>query len=49
MINNGLNQLAFLLPIMEISGTFVPIRTGHMPIDFHQKIKYNRFKQQKIE
>ena len=26
-----------------MDGTFVLISTGHMPIDFHQKIKYNCF------
>jgi hypothetical protein len=30
-------------------GTFVPTRTGHTPIDFYQKIKYNLFKRQQIE
>jgi hypothetical protein len=27
-------------------GTFVPIHSGHLPIDFHQKIKYNCFNRQ---
>ncbi len=30
-------------------GTFVPIHTGHLPIDFYQKNKYNLFKKQRIE
>jgi hypothetical protein len=28
-------------------GTFVPISTGHMPIDFHQNMEYYIFKRQK--
>jgi hypothetical protein len=27
--------------LIRLNGTFVPIPTGHMPIDFHQEEKYN--------
>jgi len=27
-------------------GTFVPVTTGHLPIDFRQQIKYNCFNRQ---
>ena len=30
-------------------GIFVPIHTGHMPIDFRQMMKYNCFKQLRRE
>jgi hypothetical protein len=32
-----------------VDGIFVPIYTGHMPIDFLQMMKYNHYKRVKIE
>ena len=35
--------------VLYMDGIFVPIYTGHMPIDFRQMMKYNCFKQLRRE
>jgi hypothetical protein len=43
LLLNYHEKILFKNPSMY--GTFVPIHSGHLPIDFYQRMKYNLFKQ----